>query len=165
MFPDNLPILPREVSLDREEASSLICELIRLRLNLEIKCGCVDVGTFRKFIAPLLLLVVDPNTSPALRRTIDDTIAAIWSQSAYVYEDITRQESFITDGTGFIALDILHSTEFLPTSIKSQVLLAIGHSTFESRSVSRWYAAGLLLPGSLKGLDTVSFPSQHLVHD
>jgi hypothetical protein len=157
-------LFPTAITLDRQEASSLICELIRLRITYETKRGFVDVSTIRNFIPLLLLLAVDPSTSPALRRTIDDTLAKIWVESAFVYEDIGRRESFITDGSGFIALDILEHTESLPMFVKAQVLVAIGHATFESRSVSRWYAAGLLLPGSLKELNKVSFSVYSQTH-
>jgi hypothetical protein len=73
-------------------------------------------------------------------------------------DDLTPRVSFVTDGAIPVAMDILRHTDALPMFFKTQVLLAIGHRTFESRSVNRWYAAGLLLPGSLQGLDQVSIP-------
>jgi hypothetical protein len=124
----------------------------------------VDVDCVRKFIPLLLLLAVDPQTSPALRRTIDDTLVALWAESAFIYDGITRRVSFMTDGSISIAMQILRHVDSLPMFVKTQVLLAIGHRSFESRSVGRWYAAGLLLPGSLKGLDQVSVPSASRVY-
>jgi hypothetical protein len=116
----------------------------------------VDVECVRKIIPLLLLQAVDPQISPALRRTIDDTLVILWTESAFIYDGVTRRVSFMTDGSIPIAMGILRHTDALPMFIKTQVLLAIGHRTFESRAVNRWYAAGILLPGSLKGLDQVS---------
>jgi hypothetical protein len=152
------PAFPEGIFLDREEASSLICEWIRLRIELEGRFGQVDVDCVRKFIPLLLLQAVDPQTSPALRRTIDDTLVALWTESAFMDNVLTRRVSFVTDGAIPIAMDILRHTDSLPMFIKTQVLLAVGQTTFESRSVNRWYAAGILLPGSLKGLDQVCAP-------
>ena len=150
------PAFPEGIFLDREEASSLICRWIRSRMESEVKSGQVDVDCVRKFIPLLLLLAVDPQTSPALRRTIDDTLVALWTESAFMDDGLSRRASFMTDVSISIALDILRHTGSLPMFIKTQVLLAIGHRSFESRAVNRWYAAGLLLPGSLEGLDQVS---------
>ena len=152
------PAFPEGIFLDREEASGLTCEWIRLKIESEVKSGQVDVDCVRKFIPLVLLLAVDPQTSPALRRTIDDTLVTLWTESTFIYDGITRHVSFMTDASISIALDILRHTDSLPIFIKTQVLLAIGHRTFESRAVNRWYAAGLLLPGSLEGLDQVSIP-------
>jgi hypothetical protein len=159
------PAFPEGIFLDREEASSLICEWIRLRIESEGRFGQVDVDCVREIIPLLLLQAVDPQTSPALRRTIDDTLVALWTESAFMDNDLTRRVSFVTDGAIPIAMDILRHTDALPMFIKTQVLLAIGHRTFESRAVNRWYAAGLLLPGSLKGLDQVSIPRLFEVKD
>jgi hypothetical protein len=147
--------LPKPIVLDRDEASSLICEMIRLMLAHQIKLGAVDVDCFRQFIPLLLLLVVDPETSHALRRTIDETLTAIWVKSALVHADMTQGQDFFTHGVGHIALNIRRQSESLPMAVKSQILMAIGHATFESRGVSRWYAMSLLLPGSTKALDQV----------
>lgn len=152
---DRMRTLPKPIILDREEASSLICEMIGLMLAHQIKLGAVDVDCFRQFIPLLLLLIVDPETSPALKRTIDDTLTAIWVKSAFVHGGITRSQDFITDGAGHTALDILRKSESLPMAVKSQILMAIGHATFESRCVSRWHAMSLLLPNSTEGLDQV----------
>jgi hypothetical protein len=145
------PAFPEGIFLDREEASSLICEWIRLRIESEGRFGQVDVDCVREIIPLLLLQAVDPQTSPALRRTLDDTLVALWTESAFIDDALTRRVSFMTDGSIPIAMDILRYTNALPMFIKTQVLLAIGHRTFESRAVNRWYAAGLLLQGSLDG--------------
>jgi hypothetical protein len=159
------PAFPEGIFLDREEASSLICEWIRLKIISQVRVGQVDVDCVRRLIPLLLLLAVDPGTSPALRRTIDDTLVALWTESTFMNDDLTRRFSFMTDGSIPIAMDILRYTDSLPMFIKTQVLLAIGRRTFESRSVNRWYAAGLLLPGNLKGLDQVSIPRLFEVKD
>jgi hypothetical protein len=152
------PAFPEGIFLDREEACSLICDWIRLKIESSVRFGHVDVDCVREIIPLLLLQAVDPQTSPALRRTIDDTLVALWTESTFMDNDLPRRVSFMTDGSIPIAMDILRRTDSLPMFIKTQVLLAIGQTTFESRSVNRWYAAGLLLPGSLEGLDQVSIP-------
>jgi hypothetical protein len=152
---DGMRTLPKPIVLDREEASSLICEMIRLMLAHQIKHGVVDVDCFRQFIPLLLLLVVDPETSPSLRRTIDNSLTAIWTKGYLEHGGITRGQYCIADGAAYVAMEILRQSESLPMAVKSQILMAIGHATFESRGVSRWYAMSLLLPGSTKALDQV----------
>jgi len=160
-----MPIFPDGIFLDREEASGLVCEWLRLRIEAEINHGQTHVESVRKYIPLLLLQAVDPLTSLALRRTIDDTLVILWTESAFVDDSTTRRFSFMADGAIFIAQDILRYARALPMFVKTQILLAIGQTTFESRAVNRWYAAGLLVPGCLEGLDEVRISQISESHD
>jgi len=160
-----MPVFQDGIFLDREEASGLVCEWLRLRMQVEASQGQMDVESIRKFIPLLLLQAVDPQTSPALRRTIDDTLVTLWTESAFIEGGTTRRIPFMADGAILIAQDILRYARALPMFVKTQILLAIGQTTFESRAVNRWYAAGLLVPGCLEGLKEVRISQISESHD
>jgi hypothetical protein len=109
----------------------------------------------------LLLLKADSASSPALGRSIDDTLDILWTEcSANLHID----QSFAIDHAIPIVLELLRLTKSLPCSVQTSVLLAIGQTTFEARMVSRWYAAELLSPGCVEALDQVSQLDVSQVH-
>lgn len=116
----------------------------------------MEVSDRRYLIPILLLLKVDSGSSLALRRTIDDTLDALWVESVWNPPEVISCPSSTANGAISIVMDLLRQTRSLPCSVQTSVLLAIGQTTFEARLVARWYAVEILSPGCLEALDEVS---------
>ena len=54
-----------------------------------------------------------------------------------------------------IAMNLLDRIKGYPQRIKTQILLSIGQRSEEAGEISRWVAAGLLVPSALRKLDQV----------
>lgn len=109
----------------------------------------------------LVFLAVDLTTSSSLRRTLDDTIAALWVHSLSVGGSARSEadEAEYRDSKAIdLAKSLLDSAESMSLSmgVKTRVLAAIGQRNEESRSIARWYATGLLLSGSKQAIHEVS---------
>lgn len=159
----NITTIPT-ITMPVEEAVDLTCQLLVVALEsvpstfhkspsvltIPRKRWLKEVDA-RKLLPIMLLLAVDPNTSSDLRISAEEVVSLLCplcSPDEVSCHDSGVVIQLIGQDTTPIIRSLLDRLDGLPSSIKVQVLHALGQQTPAARQIVRGLAGGWLLAGT-----------------